>query len=418
VIAALVVCVAALAGHQTDAHGTLDAQAVAAEVSGPEPLRAETAYGAPGTIDFIQYWTSGRLLLGGTNPYDASAVGSQERALGVSGEIILLRGPPWTLSLLLPFSLLPFGLAAQLWLILNVLLISVSLIVLHRGLGADRSSLVASAVATACFYPIFQSLIFGQISVVLLAGLAAFLWAESRKRSFLAGVFLAPLTIKPHLFLVFGAILLWRVLKERRIRVASGAAVGVALLLLPVVVLAPASFGQWLDSLGNASTALDVVPVETWKTATLAGLVRGWIFSIWGNAPTWPLWILPLVGLLAAASWVERYGAALSLVALSPVLLCLSYMFAPYGWVFDQAILLPLQVAIVSQAFQRDRPSGSRFGVLALLLGIQLVAILIGLRDEVAQYEFFWIPLALLGVWLWQWPRIEAHLTPETPAKE
>jgi hypothetical protein len=383
---------------------------VAAQTPIGEPQQAETTYGAPGTIDFIQYWTSGRLLLEGVNPYDASAVGSRERALGVVGEVSLLRGPPWTLFLLLPFLLLPFGLAAQLWLIVNVLLVSVSLIALHSALGAGRRSLLASAVATACFYPVFQSLILGQVSVVLLVCLAGFMLAESRARPFLAGVFLAPLTIKPHLFLVFGAILLWRVLREKRTRVLYGTGAGLVLLLLPVVLLVPASFGQWLGSFSSASAATGVVPIETWKTTTLTGLLRSLIFSISGSAPMWPLWVLPPLGLLAASAWIRRSGLGLGLAEQTPMLLCLSYLFAPYGWVFDQAILLPLQIAMVSQAFERGRPRVSRFGVLAVLIGIQLVAILIGLREGVTLHEFFWIPLAMMGVWFWHSRRMDTKL--------
>lgn len=381
---------------------------VVAQVSNTEPQQTgvgieapATPYGAPGTIDFIQYWTSGRLLLEGVDPYDVSAVGSRERALGVTGEIVLLRGPPWTLSLLLPFFLFPFAVAARLWLIVNVLLVSASLIALHRSLGAKRGSLVASAVATACFYPILQSLIFGQMSVVLLASVAGFMLAESRKQTFLAGIFLAPLTIKPHLFLVFGAILLWRVLTERRTRMLIGAGLGFALLLLPVVLLAPASFAQWPGSLGGGVATGGVVPVETWKTATLAGLIRPLVSSESALVPTWHLWVLPPLGIVAASVWIRRSGARSDLAEQSPVLLCLSYLFAPYGWVFDQAILLPLQVGILKQSFDETRPRSPRFVVVSLLIGIQLVAILVGLRDNAALHEFFWIPVAMLGLWLW-----------------
>lgn len=361
----------------------------------------EPEYGAPGTLDFVQYWAAGRLFFEGRNPYDAAAVRSLERDVGLGDETILMRSPPWTLSLILPLLVLPFGVAATVWLLVNLGLISVSLFALRGAFRAREPSLVASVAATVCFYPILETLIWGQFSLVLLASVSLFLLALVRGRSFLAGLLLAPILIKPHLFLIFGAILLWTTLRQRRLPLVYGLGIGFALLLIPVVLINPGAFGQWFESVRSGSTAVGVTPVADWQSTTLAGFARTILHGFTGSAPVWPMWAFPLLGLGVTVTWSKKITGGPDLARLAPPLLAVSYIFAPYGWLYDQAILLPLQLGIVCRAFDTDSYRSTGVRVLAALLGIQAVALLVGLREGSAQHEFFWIPLAMLGVWFW-----------------
>ena len=97
-------------------------------------------YGAPGTGDFIEYWSAGRLLLRGENPYDTERLSLLQREQGVpvlpknylAAQVIvgntppatnlwwcaeyirarpvIMWNPPWLLVWLFPLFLFPFTL--------------------------------------------------------------------------------------------------------------------------------------------------------------------------------------------------------------------------------------------------------------------------------------------------------------------
>src|SRR5690606_33261156 len=154
-----------------------------------------------------------------------------------------------------------------------------SAVLLQKIYGGKANSLLPLALFTAFCYPVWETVLLGQLSIALLFCLCLFLLALQRDRPFLAGLALAPLSIKPHLFLFFGAILLCWCLQKRMLRLAVGALAGLCLLIGATAVISPELFSQWADSLRSETTVAGAVPVMYWKTATLAGALRLFIQS-------------------------------------------------------------------------------------------------------------------------------------------
>ena len=74
-----------------------------------------------GTNDFTQYYAAARLLLQRSNPYDVGLLLEAERIIGWEATVpILMWNPPWTLVIIIPFTLFPFQVASILWLAINM----------------------------------------------------------------------------------------------------------------------------------------------------------------------------------------------------------------------------------------------------------------------------------------------------------
>ncbi|MCB0323690.1 MAG: DUF2029 domain-containing protein [Bdellovibrionales bacterium] len=354
--------------------------------------------GSPGTTDFLQYWTAGRLALSGANPFDALAVSRVQQGVGLDGSIILMRSPPWTLLWVAPLLLLPFEGAALMWLGLNMLMIVATAIVISR-LSVYRSpSLLSLGLGTAFFYPLWESLMLGQFSILLMLFIATALFAADRERPFLGGLLLAPLAIKPHLFVLLGVGALVWATTHRRPSIVLGAVCGFGITLAGTAALSPALMGQWFESLFSATRLAGAVPVREWVTATLPGAVRLLLYRTTGSASLWPLWWCPVAGLLLLALTLRWRSLPLSWALFFPPLLCLSVFFAPYGWLFDQAVLLPLQLILLGRL-----PLMSCVQKVFTVVGlgaVQAAMLLQAVYTDGGQHAYFWTPAAWLAIWL------------------
>src|SRR5687767_3561036 len=157
--------------------------------------------------DFAPYWAAAVLLP--QNPYDPQDVYEMEVAAGADTRTpLIMRNPPWALLLVAPLRFLPLPAARTLWFFLSVGGIAWSAVEIWRHYRRRRPALTALLVAF--FLPVAALLLLGQITWVMLAGVALFLRAMAAGRLGLAGAALALLTVKPHLVLpVLVALLVW-----------------------------------------------------------------------------------------------------------------------------------------------------------------------------------------------------------------
>ena len=187
-------------------------------------VRLVAGSGVPYINDFVAYWATGRLLIEGGNPYDTGALLELQRAVGsrfVDAGVV--RNPPWALPLLLPFALLPFAVGWYVWAVCQILLVGISAALLWR-LFDGRARPAAAILLTFLFPPAVFVALGGQIGGLLLLALAGFTWAVERRRDLIAGLFLGILTLKPHLLLPFGVVVLLWTIRERSIKPLFGAA--------------------------------------------------------------------------------------------------------------------------------------------------------------------------------------------------
>ena len=161
--------------------------------------------------DFYVYYLAARLgrAHGWASIYDPAVFLPPVTA--AVGKPLPYLNPPELAWLVTPLSYLPYVPAGWIWTVL--LAASFILVVLLVGPGRGASRLL-HAVAAGALLPVFVGVLFGQVSLLVVAAVALAWWLLSRGRPWLAGIALAALMLKPQIaFLVPFAILLggyWR----------------------------------------------------------------------------------------------------------------------------------------------------------------------------------------------------------------
>jgi hypothetical protein len=361
-------------------------------------LEKNYTYGSPGTSDFIEYWTAGKLLRQGENPYDWPKLRELQIDEGLPPDElpydlpIIMWNPPWLLVWLYPLLLLPFLTAAQVWILLNSILILLASSLIWRTIDSGSQRPLGIAwVAAALFVPSLLTLRMGQMSSVILLGVAGFLYFASRNRDFLAGVFLTLTTVKPHVvYLVLIAVFCWVVLERRWKVIAGGAAA-----LVPTLAILTIIWPDWLAGYRIATAQ----PPLYWQTASMGGILRRLIF----NEEPFGQFLPAILGSMSIiAYWLLRRPPFDWKVILGPLLL-ISVPTAAYGWAYDQVLLMVPYLTIVLWLLDKD----SFTPIQRALALAGLIAIAGGMVTEnlygIPEVFFFWPPLVLAAIYLYLW---------------
>ncbi len=309
--------------------------AQAAEESVPTPL----------FIDFVQYWSSARLLLEGSNPYDPAALFAMQKVLIPSLDGPILQWTPPTVFLLtVPFALLPFEIAQKAWVAALVATLAFSLLWLMRLtslLSAARLTRWRILGALLLFFPLWESLRFGQISPFLLLGFTLFLVnrdspSKSSPYSELkAGIALSLTSFKPHLLFLVYAALLVEALRMRSLRPIAGLAIGTLLLSALPMLINGAVWAQYIEA------------YRAWPSYFQTPTLGSWIQSVFPSVPTVRL-VPSLLAAVVVGVWlwskttVPRYNWHF-LASLT----CFSLWLSPYGWSFDHVLMLPIVLLLL-----------------------------------------------------------------------
>jgi hypothetical protein len=290
---------------------------------------------APCTRDYIFYWATGQQLAHHANPYDPVTTTQLERAAGLPANMNpgVMRNPPWALPLVFPLGYLSLRAGWGLWalLLFACLAISVHLVWILYGRPGNRRILLGY-----CFGPALICLVYGQTSLFALLGLVLFLRLH-RARPYLAGISLWLCTLKPHLFLPFGIVLVVWVLASRCYKLLAGAAVAMAASCAITYAIDPHAWTQYLQFARSSGIEREYIPC-------LSYLLRAWLspHSIWLQylpAAVGCAWSL-------AYYWPRRHAWDWTTNG-SPLML-VSILVAPYCWIYDQGLVIP---ALLQGAF-------------------------------------------------------------------
>jgi hypothetical protein len=330
--------------------------------------------------DFISYWAAGQLLRSHENPYGSRETLRVERLAGFPGaEPLIQRMPPLALPLFLPLGYVSPRSGVIVW---SIVTIGLFVFALQSSRQLANGSASRMHLLSYVFAPALACILAGQFGVILLAGLVGFLRFHA-SRPFVAGICLALLTVKPHLFLAFAVSLIVWIAVNRRYALLCGGLSGLAALSLASAGIAPQAWPQYLamiraarldqEALPNASLLfrLAIEPAAVW----LQGLPALAVF-LWG------LWY----ALRHARQWDwMKHGS---------LVLLLSVLAAPYSWFTDEAILLPAMLHALYLAELRGRsliwymaPAG--LATVLVLAGIPLYSMC-----------YVWTPAAWLACWL------------------
>jgi hypothetical protein len=334
--------------------------------------------------DFVEYWAAGSLSLAGQNPYDPALMLAVERSAGYTGDrALMMLNPPPVLTFVMPFSLLPYPQAAALWLLLHTAALLWSCTILWDLAGAPKHKRWVAYVCGVVFVPTLMTLLLGQISIVLLLGLALFLrfWRDGRMIA--AGASTTLLLVKPHIVYLVGVALIAWWLRHRDWRIMLGVALGGIGVLVPLA-FNPDVYAQFAELTRTES-------LTHFSTSTLGTLLR-----IAARDPSrFGLQFLPMVlGFAYLATRFRRNrSTSWDWEREMPLLVVVSLATAAYGWVFDQVVLLVAAISMFGVAIQAG---GIR---LAAMIGFWTFTGAITFAQAfrgVNSFWYFWLPFAYL----------------------
>ena len=334
--------------------------------------------------DFVEYWAAGSLNLAGQNPYDPALMFELERSVGYpGGRALMMLNPPPVLTLVMPFSLLPYRQASVLWLLLNSAVLIWSCTILWGLAGGSRQKRWVAYLCGVLFVPSLFALLLGQISILLLLGIALFLRFIRDGRMVAAGAATTLLLVKPHIVYLVGFALVAWWLRTRDWRVILGVALGGIGCLVPLA-FNPEVYAQFLE-------LTRVESLTHFSTSTLGTLLR----LAAGDPNRFGLQFVPMVlGLAYLATRLRRNRfAEWDWEREMPMLVVVSVATAAYGWAFDQVVLL---VAAISMFAVAIRAGGIR---LVAMIGFWTVTGAIAFAQVfrgVNSFWYFWIPFAFL----------------------
>lgn len=324
-------------------------------------------------VDLLQYWGAAHLIAAGQNPYDIPALEAIERSVPEIGKTldgpIIMWNPPLITPLISWLKYFTFHNACLIWIGLSLLTVLFSIFNFGKRNEVILSPTVVTAMLT--FPPIYSLIYLGQISWIPLLGLILALHAHSKNRPLLTGISLSLALIKPHLlYLVYLGFFIGTP-KQQKAKLLYGFLGGGFILGFLAEVIAPGIWNHWISNMNT--------PPHYFQTPTLGSFIQG-IF--WPNM-RWTRYLPSILTLLALA--LTFSNSTTKRILSSPILLIpLSLATAPYGWLFDQVLLLPLLLILASESSLQIR-------VTLLIMNI------IGLSPFLSfQQHYVWYPIGML----------------------
>ena len=362
-----------------------------------------------GQTDFRAYWSAGHLLTRGENFADEGALlAVQQEVTGFDRDYAMSTwNPPWVLVWLVPYTLVNFATAANLWLLTNVAALFLGVVVAWQRLfpDGDRRNrwLWLPLLAAVVFPSTIVSLLYGQVNLLVLGGLVGFLALYTNRRDAAAGAALALTTFKPHLVYLVVPVILLEMWRRRRRRVLLGF-FGLILASTAIVfVLRPTFVSDYV----RGATAGNLLAWEAATAVTYLSQKTGW------------LWLrLVAVGLapLLALSWflLDRKW---DLMNVAQIGVLASIITMPFGWSYDFVVLLlPLTQVLVwvvaSRLFVVER--------VAVIIAL-VVTYVIYYYQRIAtpsELYFFWVPVVIAAIYGWMARRCAGKEAPGLQREE
>ena len=332
--------------------------------------------------DFGEYWAAGRLLLARQNPYSPAALRALQSSVGFTqDEAIRMWNPPWSLSIVLLFALLPYKAAALLWLATNAGLILFSATVLWKVFSTSGRGYLPLVLA-ATFVPGLINLRAGHITPFILVGIAGFLHFQSSQRPFFAGASAALWLLKPHLLWLVFFLFAWDIVRHRRFQLLLGLLAGTAALLFIPLILRPAALWEYIAALRHFPMLASYAP-------NFGGLLR----LAFGGQHHW-LQFAPCLPGLAFLVYVLPRHQEINWEYSFALLALIAFITCPYGWSYDEIVLLPAVLQIAGR--MREQPSWLRWTGLGIYLAVNAAVLLVSFWRPHDVYLLWTAPMWLL----------------------
>lgn len=277
--------------------------------------------------DFISFWTSGRMLHHGGNPYDAAAHIAAQRQFFVSGKgTTAFFYPPSFLPFCWPLGLTSYFSALAAWLGATATLY---LVAVRKWMRATEVQAPLWLLFVA--YPATVIVCTHGQTAFLVAGLLGLgLWLVP-SRPVLAGVLLGIATIKPQ----FGLLLPLALLLTREWKVIGAAGLtALALAAMSAPLFGTGMWQGWLEATTRAQATMEAGGVPFGKFVTPFAALR-----LLGT-PVWAAYLgqagvtLTLAGLIVRQAWGRRWSLTLAAAVLAAAPLA-----TPFALDYDMVLL-------------------------------------------------------------------------------
>lgn len=201
-----------------------------------------------GANDFYSRWVGARaLLLNNQNPYSDEV--TREIQMGMYGRLasanedqVAFAYPLFAAFPIAPLVGMPYDLAQALWmalLILAAVAASLLLVRLCRFAHVESATLAAVMLGVLVFYPTVRGVFNGQLTLLSFLFIAAALLAIDARADAAGGMLLALATIKPQPVVLLAPLALVWALRQRRLRIVSGAFVAWAVMVVVGLAFVP-----------------------------------------------------------------------------------------------------------------------------------------------------------------------------------
>ena len=339
--------------------------------------------------DYLGYWAAGKVSINGGNPYDPMQLIKFQNEVGwPDDEAVIMWSPPWTLPVMMMFSLFSYPISRTIWLVASVILVFISTNTLWKLYHGSERLRWASWLAGFTFLPVLDAFKKGQTGFLNLLGVVGFLYFLNAKKPWLAGISLALLVVKPHIsYLFLIGVFIWAI-HQRAWRILTSFTLTIIVSILLSWMANPDVIEQYL-------LAVRSYPPSDWVTPTVGGILR----LLLGTEKFWLQFLSPLIGILWLTLYWFRNRDNWNWLERAPLLILVSIVTSAYGWSFDQPVLLVAIIQIFAIISIRQ---------LDLVSGIIISAyILINLLDLISPPNEIWLwwlaPSLLLWYLVAQW---------------
>jgi len=349
-----------------------------------------------GDMDLQSYWGSAYLFAHGQDFSDSNSLGDVQRTL--ANRTRLDTQYAWFFPtgnvILLPLTFIPFTRAAYYWLILNVLAFFYSTILLWE--QADERIWIP-LIAVFSFALTLISLIFGQISSLEVLGLALFLMLSKSRKPYLAGASLVLTTVKPHLVIITLPILFLDMLRKKEWKMLTGFLIALGFCFIVLFAFYP----PWLQSFWTVFTS-------GMRTVRETPTINGILVLLGEYTIGKLIW---LVVLLAGIVWWWLWGQNWDRHIFIDISVTVGLIVSPIGWSYDQVMLIfPILTLLAWVVTDKLPKQASRIVVAVLIIG-NIAAYYLRTFTP-SDVWFFWVPMVVLGLYLFARKQINEHNQP------
>lgn len=290
--------------------------------------------------DFISFWTTGRMLFAGIDPYDAAThIAVQRDYFASPSGYTAFFYPPSFLPFCWPLGLLSYFAALAAWVVVTGLIYVFSVRAWWR-----RSGIPVPLWLLVAAFPAVPIVITHGQTAFLVAGLLVAGAALVHDRPVVAGVLFGLATVKPQFGLLLPLVLLvtreWRVI---------GAALATAAALASAVAFGASTWSAWLAASSRAQEAMAAGAMGYAKMTTpfaaLKLLGAPTLLAYAGQG----LVTLTVAALLVRVAWGKRWSTGLAAATLAAAPLA-----TPFALDYDLVILAAPMLWLLGQ--------GSRYG--------------------------------------------------------